>query len=233
MNNTLTTLRAAQRELAEIVSGMNTRAINNVTVKSSTLEMFAGEVSEQLRKIDALIASMEAQPEQKPVWYACDTEGAEFDVTFVTTRDEAADAVDCALADDPDLKFEDLVTPLYTHAPPSEPKAEPARLTDAEIYEAYAALELPHVPVMWTAVLGTVRAIERHLTTAAPAAKATAETVKDHVIREVVNNLRDVAIQYHATQQLRSRIQDAIAPLFAAPTKVAKEGYGDAIEGGA
>lgn len=40
---------------------------------------------------------------------------------------------------------------------------------------------------------------------------------KDHIIAQVVNNLRDVAIQYHDTQQLRSRIQDAIVPLLEKP----------------
>ncbi len=38
--------------------------------------------------------------------------------------------------------------------------------------------------------------------------------VKDHIIREVVNNLRDVALQYHDTQQLRERIRDALEPLL-------------------
>ena len=40
---------------------------------------------------------------------------------------------------------------------------------------------------------------------------------KDHIIAQVVNNLRDVAIQFHDTQQLRSRIQDAIVPLLEKP----------------
>lgn len=40
---------------------------------------------------------------------------------------------------------------------------------------------------------------------------------KDHIIAQVVNNLRDVAIQFHDTQQLRSRIQDAIVPLLERP----------------
>lgn len=40
-------------------------------------------------------------------------------------------------------------------------------------------------------------------------------SVKDHEIRELVNTLRDIAVQYHATQQLRSRIQDVILPIFA------------------
>jgi hypothetical protein len=76
------------------------------------------------------VAALEADIAQpvEPVWFACDTEGAEFDITFVTTREEAAEAVDCALADDPDLKFEDLVTPLYTTQP------EPA--VNAELLEA-------------------------------------------------------------------------------------------------
>lgn len=40
---------------------------------------------------------------------------------------------------------------------------------------------------------------------------------KDHIIAQVVNNLRDVAIQFHDAQQLRSRIQDAIVPLLERP----------------
>ena len=38
--------------------------------------------------------------------------------------------------------------------------------------------------------------------------------VKDHEIRDAVNRLRDVAIQFHHTQQLRSRIQDVVLPLL-------------------
>jgi hypothetical protein len=30
--------------------------------------------------------------------------------------------------------------------------------------------------------------------------------MKDHEIREVINQLRDIAIEYHASQQLRERI---------------------------
>ena len=67
------------------------------------------------------------QVSDKPIWFACDTEGAEFDVTFVTTQEEAAMAVESALADDPDLKFEDLVTPLFQAPQQREP------LSDAEI----------------------------------------------------------------------------------------------------
>ncbi|HBZ7664454.1 TPA: DUF551 domain-containing protein [Klebsiella variicola subsp. variicola] len=43
--------------------------------------------------------------------------------------------------------------------------------------------------------------------------------MKDHEIRELVNQLRDIAIEYHGTQQLRARIARAVraAMLAAAP----------------
>ncbi|HGL6673264.1 TPA: hypothetical protein ACKFNV_004790 [Klebsiella quasipneumoniae] len=43
--------------------------------------------------------------------------------------------------------------------------------------------------------------------------------MKDHEIRELVNQLRDIAIEYHGTQQLRERIAQAVraAMLAAAP----------------
>lgn len=40
-------------------------------------------------------------------------------------------------------------------------------------------------------------------------------SVPGHVIRDVVNKLRDTAIQYHATGQLRERMREAIEPLLA------------------
>jgi hypothetical protein len=43
---------------------------------------------------------------------------------------------------------------------------------------------------------------------------AGAGPLKDHEIRDAVNQLRDVAIQFHHTQQLRSRIQDIVLPLL-------------------
>lgn len=85
------------------------------------------------------IAALDAEIAQpvEPVWFACDTEGADFDVTFVTTREEAAELVDCTLADDPDLKFEDLVTPLFTE--PQEPAV------NAELLEALKFYANPEV----------------------------------------------------------------------------------------
>lgn len=34
--------------------------------------------------------------------------------------------------------------------------------------------------------------------------------MKDHEIRELVNQIRDIAIEYHGTQQLRERIAHVI-----------------------
>lgn len=36
--------------------------------------------------------------------------------------------------------------------------------------------------------------------------------MKDHEIRELVNQLRDTAVQFHATQQLRERIAYLVVP---------------------
>ncbi|WP_370610937.1 hypothetical protein [Klebsiella aerogenes] len=46
--------------------------------------------------------------------------------------------------------------------------------------------------------------------------------LKDHQIRELVNQLRDIAIEYHGTQQLRERIARVLraAMLAAAPQEV-------------
>jgi len=40
--------------------------------------------------------------------------------------------------------------------------------------------------------------------------------VADHILREVVNDLRDTAIQFHDTQQLRERLRHCLDPLLAA-----------------
>lgn len=36
--------------------------------------------------------------------------------------------------------------------------------------------------------------------------------IKDHEIAKIVNDLRDVAVEFHATQQLRERIAQVIVP---------------------
>lgn len=43
-----------------------------------------------------------------------------------------------------------------------------------------------------------------------------AQPIKDHIIAQTVNQLRDVAIQFHASQQLRHRIAYVIVPLLKA-----------------
>ena len=37
---------------------------------------------------------------------------------------------------------------------------------------------------------------------------------QDHVLREVVNDLRDIALKFHDTDQLRERLRGALAPLL-------------------
>ncbi|MEA4199676.1 DUF551 domain-containing protein [Klebsiella pneumoniae] len=54
---------------------------------------------------------------------------------------------------------------------------------------------------------------------------STEVVMKDHEIRELVNQLRDIAIEYHGTQQLRERIARAVraAMLAAAPQLTGSE----------
>lgn len=44
----------------------------------------------------------------------------------------------------------------------------------------------------------------------APPIQAVTVPMKDHQIRELVNDLRDIAVKYHGTQQLRERIARAV-----------------------
>lgn len=48
----------------------------------------------------------------------------------------------------------------------------------------------------------------------APAAGAVAGPWKDHKTREIVNQLRDCAKEFHATQQLRERLLDVLGPMI-------------------
>lgn len=48
---------------------------------------------------------------------------------------------------------------------------------------------------------------------AATKASAPADAPKDHEIREAINQLRDVAVKFHAAQQLRERIAGIVLPL--------------------
>lgn len=44
---------------------------------------------------------------------------------------------------------------------------------------------------------------------------------KDHVLREVVNSLRDIAIEFHGADQLRERLRAALSPLLGQSPAVA------------
>lgn len=50
---------------------------------------------------------------------------------------------------------------------------------------------------------------------------------KDHIVREVVNNLRDTAIKYCSTHQLRERLRTAIQPLLEMGAKTSPTTYSD------
>lgn len=52
-------------------------------------------------------------------------------------------------------------------------------------------------------------------------ADADGEPIKDHVIAHMVNRLRDVAIRFHDSQQLRERIAGVIVPVLKAGHKPA------------
>ena len=55
---------------------------------------------------------------------------------------------------------------------------------------------------------------------------------KDHVLREVVNELRDIALKFHDADQLRERLRAALDPLLASqPVAVHDENARWAIEG--
>lgn len=51
-----------------------------------------------------------------------------------------------------------------------------------------------------------------------PAQTGTVKTVeyKDHHLRQLVNDLRDIAASFHAAQQLRSRIADRVVRFLSA-----------------
>lgn len=64
---------------------------------------------------------------------------------------------------------------------------------------------------------------------ATPPSPSTAP-VKDHVLREEVNSLRDVALEFHAHASLRERLRAAIDPLLSAPSTAPEAGERAAFE---
>lgn len=61
--------------------------------------------------------------------------------------------------------------------------------------------------VLWEEVIPY---LYQHAEYTAPPLQAVTVPMKDHQIRELVNDLRDIAIKYHGTQQLRERIARAV-----------------------
>lgn len=71
-------------------------------------------------------------------------------------------------------------------------KSSPVRFMQAEIDDLRAALKAQPAP------------------TAAPTLEDFPVLLKDHNVRQLVNDLRDIAIQFHAAGQLRARISGAV-----------------------
>ncbi len=56
-----------------------------------------------------------------------------------------------------------------------------------------------------------------------PTAQAAESVLKDHQIAALVNELRDIAVQYHGTQQLRERIAQVVVPALRAADSVLED----------
>ena len=91
----------------------------------------------------------------------------------------------------------------------------------ARVAEPVAVINGAREPVLYGEHIGI--AIGTHLYTAPPVPVA----MKDHQIRELVNELRDIAIEYHGTQQLRERIARTVraAMLQAGNSAVTPDGW--------
>lgn len=59
------------------------------------------------------------------------------------------------------------------------------------------------------------------------------DQIKDHIIAKAINDLRDIAIKYHNTQQLREQIASIVRPLLqqspavAVPDEIPRDDYAD------
>lgn len=70
---------------------------------------------------------------------------------------------------------------------------------------------------------GCEERMERGIKPAQNNATSLPVSIKDHVVRDVVNELRDIAIKFHGAGQLRARLRAAIEPLLANKTQSKKE----------
>lgn len=47
--------------------------------------------------------------------------------------------------------------------------------------------------------------------------------MKDHEIAQIINQIRDIAIEFHGTQQLRERIAGVLRPILSEDTQIYNE----------
>ena len=109
------TQEALKTQLGDIIDGMRTKAINNVTIKSSTLERFADE----LNQFEIELHKALEQPAQEPVADYVIIDGLKYPamVEVMAIHDERGkqteDNCDCINA------FLPQGTKLYTHPAPA------------------------------------------------------------------------------------------------------------------
>jgi hypothetical protein len=99
----------------------------------------------------------------------------------------------------------------------------PAPIEQAELprvdFEAWAATKYP-LALQSHSLGGYARSMKQCAKegwdAALAARQAPTAAPKDHNVRQLVNDLRDIALTFHATQQLRARISDAVGQFLAA-----------------
>ena len=86
-----------------------------------------------------------------------------------------------------------------------------------DVRERITALHKPAVDKAW-------RRFESAMAAPQPSPAPQADSVlKDHQIAALVNELRDIAVQYHGTQQLRERIAHVVVPVLRAAPSVLED----------
>jgi hypothetical protein len=109
------------------------------------------------------------------------------------------------------------MNPLYVHPPAhSAPQAPQAAPTGSQ----RIAITEPMILAIDKRPDGSIASVwqashsgkcERAFAMGAPVVP---EEIQDHLIAQIVNQLRDVAIEFHAAQQLRARIANILVPIF-------------------
>lgn len=156
-----------------------------------------------------------------------------------TTVEEAARHVGKWLNERPNrpLDLRDVAM-LVAHAHAPAAGAVAGQITEVMIDAATNALVLMEegtdTSALATGEADYMRGIARATVEAAlaaaptPAAQADSGSLKDHQIAALVNELRDIAVKFHGTQQLRERIAHVVVPALraGADSGVARSSYG-------